>query len=87
MSTSSLVLSPRLPRRLTDEELREPAGIGGAGLRGCGALVGELVADEFRLVTAGEGSRGEVRFTIDAAMTRLAVAAGETARSSLASSQ
>ncbi len=73
MSDQSLILSPQRPRRLTDEELADISGLGGVGLRGYGVLVGELVVDpgaKIRLVTAGKGSRSEVSFTIDAAVTR-----------------
>ena len=83
MSTSSLVLSPQRPRRLNDEELAEISGLGGVGLRGYGVLVGELVVDpgaKIRLVTAGKGTRSEVSFTIDAAVTRSDLLPGHRVR-------
>jgi len=73
---------PRL-RRLTDEQLKEIAAVGGVGLLGYGVLAGELVADpgpKIRLVTSGKGTRSEVSFTIDAAATRFDLAPGHSVR-------
>ncbi|MBK9757740.1 MAG: hypothetical protein IPO88_30380 [Nannocystis sp.] len=74
---------PPRPRRLSDAELKEVAGIGGVGLTGYGILAGELVADpgaKIRLITSGKGTRSEVSFTIDAPVTRLDLLPGHLLR-------
>lgn len=83
MEDTSHGSSPARLRRLTDAELKEVAGVGGAGLTGYGVLTGELVADpgaKIRLITAAKGTRSEVSFTIDAAVTRIDLLPGHRVR-------
>jgi hypothetical protein len=54
-------------KKLSADELKQIAGVGGAGLKGRGRLEGEVEKrfDKYVLVTAAEGSKSEVRFTLD----------------------
>jgi hypothetical protein len=54
-------------RPLTDAELAEISGIGGAGISGRGRLRGEIHVESHvvELITSGKGTRSQVSFTLD----------------------